>query len=188
MNLGDMSISRGFLQFASCFPTSGLINVHHTRLTTIAKMRPPTMFASAAVISVPLAIAQGISQPINITQVEQVDQKTRIGQLAYGASNLDFGYSAGAGINFGNGEAIMLEIFVFNQLIYGDAGTVGGGFNAGIPGQSEGGLGGGWTVTANNITFGLGAVVNNVTVDVAIFADRTTGELTVKVNGNAIAL
>ncbi|KAL5327719.1 hypothetical protein ACEPPN_005423 [Leptodophora sp. 'Broadleaf-Isolate-01'] len=116
-----------------------------------------------------LSLAQNQSQPIGVTQVEEVDQTTRIGQLAYGASNLDFGYSAGAGINFGNG-------------------TVGGGFNAGIPGQGEGSLGGGWTVTANGLDFGLGAVFNNISVNVAITADKTTGVLSVQVNGKEVAL
>ncbi|KAG4444381.1 hypothetical protein IFR05_000146 [Cadophora sp. M221] len=116
-----------------------------------------------------LSLAQNQSAPISITQVEEVDQTTRIGQLAYGASNLDFGYSAGAGINFGNG-------------------TLGGGFNAGIPGQGEGSLGGGWTVTANGLVFGLGAVFNNVSVNVAITADRTTGALSMQVNGKDVAI
>jgi hypothetical protein len=61
---------------------------------------------AAAVILASFSLAQDLSQPINITQVEEVNQSTRIGQLAYGASNLDFGYSAGAGINFGNGMNI----------------------------------------------------------------------------------
>jgi hypothetical protein len=67
-------------------------------------------------------------------------------------------------------------------------GTVGGGFNAGIPEQSDGALGGGWTVTANNLTFGLGAVFNNASVNVTIFADKTTGAVSVQVNGKDVAL
>ncbi|KAL2061270.1 hypothetical protein VTL71DRAFT_7543 [Oculimacula yallundae] len=123
---------------------------------------------STAVL-VPLSLAQNQPKPINITREDKVDQASRIGKLAYGATNLDFGYSAGAGINFGNG-------------------TVGGGFNAGIPGKTDGSLGGGWTVTANGLVFGLGAVFNNVKVDVAVEADKATGKMIVKVNGKEVAL
>ncbi|KAH7327249.1 hypothetical protein BKA65DRAFT_539888 [Rhexocercosporidium sp. MPI-PUGE-AT-0058] len=132
-------------------------------------MQPSSLIVIATAFLVPLSLAQNQSLPINITQVEEVDQTTRIGQLAYGASNLDFGYSAGAGINFGNG-------------------TVGGGFNAGIPGQGEGSLGGGWTVTGNGLVFGLGAVFNDVSVNIAVTADRKTGALSVQVNGKEVAL
>lgn len=66
--------------------------------------------------------------------------------------------------------------------------TLGGGFNAGIPGESEGSLGGGWTLTGQNLTFGFGGVYNNVSVNIAIFGDRTTGAVTVQVNGKDVAL
>jgi hypothetical protein len=63
-----------------------------------------TAFGTALALLTPtIASAQDISLPINVTNVEKIDQTTRVGELAYGASNLDFGYSAGAGINFGNG-------------------------------------------------------------------------------------
>lgn len=53
----------------------------------------------------PVALASSVAaQDINITKVEEVDQITRQGELAYGATNLAFGYSAGAGINFSNGK------------------------------------------------------------------------------------
>ncbi|CZR56482.1 uncharacterized protein PAC_06370 [Phialocephala subalpina] len=130
-------------------------------------MRTSTLLPLALAI-IP-SLAQNTSLPINITNVESVDQSTRVGQLAYGASNLDFGYSAGAGINFGNG-------------------TLGGGFNAGIPGQSEGALGGGWTLTGKNLTFGLGGVYNNVSFNVAVIGDKVTGKITVQVNGKDVAL
>ncbi|KAI6708104.1 hypothetical protein JHW43_009369 [Diplocarpon mali] len=130
-------------------------------------MRCSTFVALSVAGAAPAVLSQYLPQPppIEYTQVQEINQTTRTGQLSYGASNLDFGYSAGAGINFGNG-------------------LVGGGFNAGIPGKENGGsLGGGWTVTARNITFGLGAAFNNMTVDVAIVADKVTGYLSVKVNG-----
>ncbi|CAL3970443.1 hypothetical protein PZA11_006641 [Diplocarpon coronariae] len=135
-------------------------------------MRCSTFVALSVAVAAPAVLSQYLPQPppIEYTQVQEINQTTRTGQLSYGASNLDFGYSAGAGINFGNG-------------------LVGGGFNAGIPGKENGGsLGGGWTVTARNITFGLGAAFNNMTVDVAIVADKVTGYLSVKVNGKEVAL
>ncbi|KAL3418848.1 hypothetical protein PVAG01_09069 [Phlyctema vagabunda] len=136
------------------------------------------------------------AQAINITQVEQVDQVARQGELAYGASNLAFGYSAGAGINFSNGKSsspIPKRLGMRNNsgrrlLMRSMADTVGGGFNAGIPGQSEGALGGGWTLTGRNLTFGFGGVFNNISVNVAIFSDRTTGTTTVHVNGKEVAM
>ena len=73
-------------------------------------------------------------------------------------------------------------------LVTSEAGTVGGGFNAGIPGKSDGSLGGGWTVTANGLEFGLGAVFNNISVNVAISADKITGALSVQVNGKEVAI
>ena len=67
-------------------------------------MHYPALTALLSALFWSFCLAQNLSQPINVTQVEDVDQATRVGQLAYGASNLDFGYSAGAGINFGNGK------------------------------------------------------------------------------------
>ncbi|PBP23677.1 hypothetical protein BUE80_DR005287 [Diplocarpon rosae] len=135
-------------------------------------MRSSTLIALSIALSAPVALSQYLPQPppIEYTQVHKLDQTSRTGELSYGASNLDFGYSAGAGINFGNG-------------------VVGGGFNAGIPGRdNDGSLGGGWTVTANNLTFGLGAAFKNVTVNVSIFADKVTGDLSVQINGKEVAL
>tara|TARA_R110002060_G_scaffold33598_3_gene44370 strand:- start:202 stop:666 length:465 start_codon:yes stop_codon:yes gene_type:complete len=154
-------------------------------------MRYPNFLALLFALFWSFCLAQELSQPINVTQVEDVDQATRIGQLAYGASNLDFGYSAGAGINFGNGEnneeKRMVRVAT-RTLVTSEAGTVGGGFNAGIPGKSDGSLGGGWTVTANGLEFGLGAVFNNISVNVAISADKITGALSVQVNGKEVAI
>ncbi|RDW85683.1 hypothetical protein BP5796_04008 [Coleophoma crateriformis] len=125
-------------------------------------------FPTAILITAPLAVLAQTSA-INVTKVETVDQTTREGDLAFGATNLAFGYSAGAGINFSNK-------------------TLGGGFNAGIPGASEGAIGGGWTLTADNLTFGFGGVYNNVSINVAIVGDKTTGSVSVTVNGKEIAL
>ncbi|EKD13633.1 uncharacterized protein L3040_005121 [Drepanopeziza brunnea f. sp. 'multigermtubi'] len=138
-------------------------------------MRP----SSSSSITTPLALllaaagsilAQDLSRPIVITQEAEVNQRTRVGRLAYGASNLDFGYAAGVGINFGRG-------------------TVGGGFNAGVPGAGEdGAMRGQWTVSADNITFGLEAAFGGVAVEVAARVDPGTGKLTVWVNGEEVRL
>jgi hypothetical protein len=74
------------------------------------------------------------------------------------------------------------------SLIIFSSGSLGGGFNAGIPGQDEGALGGGWTLTESNLTFGLGGVYNNVSFNVAVFGDKTTGTIRVQVNGKDIVL
>lgn len=65
---------------------------------------------------------------------------------------------------------------------------VGGGFNAGVPGKSEGALGGGWTLTNSTVEFGLGGVFNNQSFNVAVTGDKETGQLTVTVNGKTIPL
>lgn len=67
-------------------------------------------------------------------------------------------------------------------------GSVGGGFNAGVPGQSEGALGGGWTLTNSTVEFGLGGVFNNQSFNVAVTGDKETGQLTVTVNGKTVTL
>lgn len=52
----------------------------------------------------PLALAQAV----NITKTEDVDLAGKIGELGWGADNLAFGYSAGAGLNFSAGMASFL--------------------------------------------------------------------------------
>lgn len=47
----------------------------------------------------PLALAQAV----NITKTEDVDLAAKTGELGWGADNLAFGYSAGAGLNFSSG-------------------------------------------------------------------------------------
>lgn len=47
----------------------------------------------------PLALAQ----TVNITKTEDVDLAAKTGELGWGADNLAFGYSAGAGLNFSSG-------------------------------------------------------------------------------------
>lgn len=47
----------------------------------------------------PLALAQAV----NITKTEDVDLAAKTGELGWGAANLAFGYSAGAGLNFSSG-------------------------------------------------------------------------------------
>ena len=75
-----------------------------------------------------------------------------------------------------------------SEADFSSLGSLGGGFNAGIPGRGEGALGGGWTLTKNNLTFGFGGVYNNVSIKVAVFGDKTTGEVTVQVNGKDVHL
>lgn len=48
----------------------------------------------------PLALAQAV----NITKTEDVDLAAKTGELGWGAENLAFGYSAGAGLNFSAGK------------------------------------------------------------------------------------
>ncbi|KAK2623588.1 hypothetical protein QTJ16_007142 [Diplocarpon rosae] len=162
-------------------------------------MRASTILALSVALSAPVTLSKYLPQPppIEYTQVQKLDQTSRTGELSYGASNLDFGYSAGAGINFGNGThrdpfPSQLANHTGTDLLFffpRALGVVGGGFNAGIPGRdNDGSLGGGWTVTARNLTFGLGAAFKNVTVDVSIFADKVTGDLSVKINGKEVAL
>ncbi|KAK2600861.1 hypothetical protein N8I77_010366 [Diaporthe amygdali] len=126
----------------------------------------------SSLVLAPLALAQSI----NITKTEDVDVETKVGELGWGADNLAFGYSAGAGLNFSTAKRFLSPDFV------------GGGFNAGVPGQSEGALGGGWTLTNSTVEFGLGGVFNNQSFNVAVIGDKETGQLTVTVNGKAIPL
>ncbi|RDW75145.1 hypothetical protein BP6252_06287 [Coleophoma cylindrospora] len=148
---------------------------------------------TAILVAAPLAVLAQTSA-INVTKVETVDQTTREGDLAFGATNLAFGYSAGAGINFSNSKRAifnhggLLGRASLTFLILCFVETLGGGFNAGIPGASEGAIGGGWTLTADNLTFGFGGIYNNVSINVAIIGDKTTGLVSVTVNGKEIAL
>lgn len=64
-------------------------------------MRAP--FISSLALA-PLALAQAV----NITKTEEVDLTSKIGELGWGADNLAFGYSAGAGLNFSAGMASFL--------------------------------------------------------------------------------
>lgn len=52
----------------------------------------------------PLALAQ----TVNITKTEDVDLESKTGELGWGADNLAFGYSAGAGLNFSSGKSHFL--------------------------------------------------------------------------------
>lgn len=56
------------------------------------------------------AIVSGIALPVglataalNITETNDVDSATGVGELGWGASDLAFGYSAGVGLNFSSG-------------------------------------------------------------------------------------
>ncbi|KAG8166678.1 hypothetical protein KVR01_002367 [Diaporthe batatas] len=115
----------------------------------------------------PLALAQ----TVNITKTEDVDLASKTGELGWGADSLAFGYSAGAGLNFSS-------VVDF----------VGGGFNAGVPGLSEGALGGGWTLTHSTVEFGLGGVFNNQSFNIAVSGDKKTGQLMATVNSKTVAL
>lgn len=106
---------------------------------------------------------------INITKTEIVNADTGVGELAWGASRLALGYEAGAGINF---DAVN--------------GTIGGGFNAGVPGRSEGALGGGWTISKSNLTLGLGAVVGNKSISISVVGGMESGKVSVVVNGREV--
>lgn len=58
----------------------------------------------------PLALAQ----TVNITKTEDVDLASNTGELGWGADNLAFGYSAGAGLNFSSGMPpflLLLHLF-----------------------------------------------------------------------------
>lgn len=57
-----------------------------------------TSFVSSLALA-PLALAQ----TVNITKTEDVDLAAKTGELGWGADNLAFGYSAGAGLNFSSG-------------------------------------------------------------------------------------
>lgn len=58
-------------------------------------------FVSSLVLA-PLALAQ----TVNITKTEDVDLAAKTGELGWGADNLAFGYSAGAGLNFSSGMSL----------------------------------------------------------------------------------
>lgn len=63
----------------------------------------------AALIS-SLALAPlALTQSINITKTEDVDAEAKVGELGWGADNLAFGYSAGAGLNFSTGMGLFLK-------------------------------------------------------------------------------
>lgn len=64
------------------------------------------------------------------------------------------------------------------------ADLVAGGFNAAIPGEAEGAIGGGYTINDTTVTIGLGGFLGNQSLDIAIVQDRTTGEVTLMVNGS----
>lgn len=59
----------------------------------------------------PLALAQAV----NITKTEDVDLAAKTGELGWGADNLAFGYSAGAGLNFSSGMAPLCSFSVSPQ-------------------------------------------------------------------------
>lgn len=63
----------------------------------------------------PLAIAQEVS----ITKTEDVDLASKTGELGWGADNLAFGYSAGAGLNFTSGMPPSLSFSPLNQRTVG---------------------------------------------------------------------
>lgn len=44
-----------------------------------------------------------LAQTVNITKTEDVNLASKTGELGWGADNLTFGYSAGAGLNFSSG-------------------------------------------------------------------------------------
>lgn len=60
-----------------------------------------------------LALTAGaLAQTVNITKTEDVDLAAKTGELGWGADNLAFGYSAGAGLNFSSGMLSFLR-FLF---------------------------------------------------------------------------
>lgn len=63
----------------------------------------------------PLALAQAV----NITKTEDVDLAAKTGELGWGAENLAFGYSAGAGLNFSAGKPPSV-LLVFPRRSMGD--------------------------------------------------------------------
>lgn len=67
-------------------------------------------------------------------------------------------------------------------------GFLGAGFNAGIPDQADGVLGSGFTVNETTLEFGFGGVFGNQTVGIALVQDRTTGAVSLTVNGKVVAV
>lgn len=67
-------------------------------------MHTPSLLSTVLLLA-PVALAQ-----IEVTNTEEVDQASGVGNLGYGASGLAFGYSAGAGLNFTAGKLSLLEI------------------------------------------------------------------------------
>lgn len=49
-----------------------------------------------------------LAQTVNITKTEDVNLASKTGELGWGADNLAFGYSAGAGLNFSSGMPHLL--------------------------------------------------------------------------------
>lgn len=71
-----------------------------------------------------LALAPvALAQTINITKTEEVDLAAKTGELGWGADNLAFGYSAGAGLNFSSGMPHVLLLsaphrsFSFQKIV-----------------------------------------------------------------------
>jgi hypothetical protein len=64
---------------------------------------------------IPLALAPlALAQTVNITKTEDVDLASKTGELGWGADNLAFGYSAGAGLNFSSGMSPFLFLDSFS--------------------------------------------------------------------------
>lgn len=83
-------------------------------LLTFALLTPQTVLASPKVGL--QALDRREIAAINITNVETVDQNNRSGELSYGATNLAFGYSAGAGISFDQSRCYFYIPSILNQL------------------------------------------------------------------------
>lgn len=67
-------------------------------------------------------------------------------------------------------------------------GFIAAGFNAGIPDEADGALGSGFTLNDTMLEFGFGGTFGAQTVGIALIQDRSTGEVTLTVNGNVVAL
>lgn len=61
--------------------------------------------------------------------------------------------------------------------------SIGGGFNAGIPNQGSGSVGGGYTLNDTMLTLGLGGLLGDKSFDVAIVYDVESGDVKLTVNG-----
>lgn len=75
-----------------------------------------------------------------------------------------------------------------SSLISIITGFVSTGFNAGIPDEADGSLGGGFTLNDTTLEIGLGAFLSNQTIGIAIIQDRATGQVTVTMNGKVVEL